>query len=204
MSGSDVLLRSLSGYVFLIPGLTLYFFILFCCIRRQTAQHIAGVFLFGFYLIVLLTWTETGAVEELTPALAAVPSADLMHGQAGILYNFVLFIPLGFFIPMLYRGMNHLAEIAISGFLLSLVIELIQMFGHGTFDLLNLILHTLGSLSGFLLYRLIFQVHGREKHRAIQSAEISGPAELSFLIVYACIIMTAIQPWLIHTAWNLG
>ena len=46
---SDILIRSISGYVFIIPVLILYFFVLKKSGRKQSVFHIIAVFVFCYY-----------------------------------------------------------------------------------------------------------------------------------------------------------
>lgn len=72
--------------------------------------------------------------------------------------NFVMFIPLGFLVPILINKSLHnirMSKIWITTFigaLLSLVIELIQLFTYyGIFDINDIVLNVLGTTGGFLL-----------------------------------------------------
>ena len=51
---SDILIRSISGYVFIIPVLILYFFVLKKSGRKQSVFHIIAVFVFCYYLFGIL------------------------------------------------------------------------------------------------------------------------------------------------------
>ena len=51
---SDILIRSISGYVFIIPVLILYFFVLKKSGRKQSVFHIIAVFVFCYYFIYFL------------------------------------------------------------------------------------------------------------------------------------------------------
>ena len=59
--------------------------------------------------------------------------------------NIVLIIPLGFFLPLLYKKYDSLGKIALVGFLVSLSIEIAQMFGTGATDINDLITNTVGA-----------------------------------------------------------
>ena len=47
---SDIIIRSISGYVFIVPILILYFLYLRKSGREQSLLHIAAVFVFCYYL----------------------------------------------------------------------------------------------------------------------------------------------------------
>ena len=71
----------------------------------------------------------------------------------GVLGNVVMFMPFGFFPPLLWRVSGRKA-VAV-GFLSSLAVELTQLFLPRWTDVDDLILNTLGAALGLLLYRLL-------------------------------------------------
>jgi len=72
--------------------------------------------------------------------------------------NIVGFIPLGLLLPLLFfRSGKGLKSIAAT-FLISLSFETIQLYtGRGVFDVDDLLLNTLGGLTGYLLYLLLLR-----------------------------------------------
>ena len=66
-----------------------------------------------------------------------------------------MFMPIGFFIPLLWKVSNR--KVIIIGFCSSLFIEICQLsLTRGT-DVDDLILNTLGTMLGLLLYRLLYK-----------------------------------------------
>jgi glycopeptide antibiotics resistance protein len=77
------------------------------------------------------------------------------YKQKNLLGNMVGFIPFGFLLPLLLPWFRNGFKILLSGFLLSLCFETAQLiFDLGVFDVDDLILNTLGCLTGFLIFRL--------------------------------------------------
>lgn len=75
--------------------------------------------------------------------------------------NIIIFIPLGFFIPLLWDITNK--KVILIGFCSSLFIELCQLFlARGT-DVDDLILNTLGVCVGLVLYRILYKWFGKMK-----------------------------------------
>lgn len=72
--------------------------------------------------------------------------------------NIELFVPLGFFLPTLFPRFRMLWSVALSGFLFSLTIELLQLLSYRVTDVDDLLMNTLGAVIGyfgfFLFYRL--------------------------------------------------
>jgi hypothetical protein len=110
--------------------------------------------------------TRTRTWKELPEAIRN--ESRLMQGDIDIIYNvddrsmllnvignFALFIPTGIVTPILYRNLASLKKVTLTGFLISLTIEIIQLpFAVRASDVDDLILNTAGCLLGYALYRL--------------------------------------------------
>lgn len=71
-----------------------------------------------------------------------------------IIGNIVLFIPLGFFLPLLWRRWQRFLSVLLAGLFFSLTIETIQLFIHRSVDIDDILLNTLGVVLGYGIYRL--------------------------------------------------
>ncbi|MGE7094489.1 VanZ family protein [Lysinibacillus sp. NPDC048646] len=66
--------------------------------------------------------------------------------------NILLFMPLGFSIPLRFK-VNKFWKVILLGFFISFLVEVIQLFTSiRSFDVDDLILNTLGAIIGFVLY----------------------------------------------------
>ncbi|MBB3151068.1 glycopeptide antibiotics resistance protein [Paenibacillus endophyticus] len=73
--------------------------------------------------------------------------------------NIILFIPFGFLLPVIAGRKLNFVQLIISSFLLSLFLELIQLFSRiGSFDVDDLLLNTLGAILGFFTLNVITKV----------------------------------------------
>ena len=79
---SDILIRSISGYVFMVPVFVLYFLWLKKLGRTQSFLHTAAVFVFGYYLFGLLTVTGIGFTSTMTfrPNISWTPFIGMITG----------------------------------------------------------------------------------------------------------------------------
>ena len=138
---SDILVRSVSGYVFIVPVLILYFLYLKKSGKRQSILHITAMFLFCYYLFGILTVTGIGYTGTMSfrPRISLIPFVDMISGPIDTMLNVVLFIPFGFFLPLLYKKYHHIKTVALTGFLFSLSVEIDQMFDWGSTDINDLI-----------------------------------------------------------------
>jgi glycopeptide antibiotics resistance protein len=77
--------------------------------------------------------------------------------------NILLFIPLGFALPVLFPGTKN-SKVVIIGFLGSLTIEIIQLiagkfigYNYRAFDVDDLLMNTLGTIIGLLVFKLLYE-----------------------------------------------
>jgi len=76
-----------------------------------------------------------------------------------ILGNFIMLLPLGIYLPLLYRGLRRAYNffiVLLICFLVSVGIELLQLAtSYRSTDIDDVILNTMGGGAGFLIYQLI-------------------------------------------------
>lgn len=81
-----------------------------------------------------------------------------------VLGNIILFIPLGFFIPLLFKKCDKLKRVILYGFIGSFSIEFLQYFtSNNITDIDDLIFNTIGAVLGFCCFRLVRCVVGKTK-----------------------------------------
>lgn len=200
---NQILIRSLSGYAFVLSGLAVYFVFLARSGRRQTAAHTAAAFVFCYYLIGILTTTGIREFHAFAPRLSLVPFVGMFRGP-DTAFNLLLFFPLGLFLPLLYRRFDRLLPVAAAGFVGSLSIELLQLFGMGTTDINDLITNTAGACLGFLVQAGLSRFLPAGWRRALRPAGASDLAELLFFSLYCLLIMVTVQPLTISRLFGLG
>ncbi|MYL65323.1 VanZ family protein [Bacillus hwajinpoensis] len=77
-----------------------------------------------------------------------------------IIGNILLFMPLGFLMPLVSKKGKSFLIIGIIGFLTSTVIELLQYFvAHRIFDIDDILLNALGALVGYGAYHFVLIIY---------------------------------------------
>lgn len=163
--------EGVENYLFILPLYIVLEVIIYSYCRRQRVTVSKG-HLFGFQMLAcLLTcmFSVTGSAgindigsygdEIIHPdKINLIPFFNWEIGDLyGFIMNIILFIPLGILLPVLfYQGTSFFKTVR-SGFLLSLLIELSQLFNMRATDIDDLITNTAGTAAGFLLYTLIFR-----------------------------------------------
>ena len=78
---------------------------------------------------------------------------DLLINLIG---NFAMFIPTGVMAPLIYKNCNSFKKVALTGFFISVAIEIIQLpFAVRASDVDDLILNTLGCVVGYGIYAMV-------------------------------------------------
>lgn len=78
-----------------------------------------------------------------------------------LLGNIIMFMPFGFFTPLLWNKKN-VKDSLMAGFFASLTVEICQLPQAGrTSDVDDLLLNTLGAFLGYLLYKLMLKIFPR-------------------------------------------
>lgn len=115
------------------------------------------------------------------------------YGSIGYRLNIILFIPLGFLIPIIWKEERKICRIALRGFMFSLIIELLQIFCGRITDIDDLIANTIGCIIGYLIFKVIFsfkkrknEENNQEKDNIIGNTPVIWMliALFSYLIIY--------------------
>ena len=131
--------------------------------RKLSANHLFGVFIFLFYLMHVYQVTGLmgffwgpiggGGYFIRTERIFLVPfssSTDIVP----YLYNILMMIPLGIFLPMLWQTFHSVKKVAFVGLFLSLIIEIGQLFTIRSTTTDDLMMNTLGAVIGYGIYKI--------------------------------------------------
>lgn len=89
---------------------------------------------------------------------------NLRIGLHNVIGNILMFVPLGMFIPFLFKKRDKFWYVFACGFLGSLFIEVNQLFlGDRATDIDDVIFNTLGTVIGYILFKFIFKFIGKIK-----------------------------------------
>jgi glycopeptide antibiotics resistance protein len=167
--------------------------------RRSNLCRELGIVLFGVYLLLvcdvtinyvqLLQWRfERGSVYNLIPfeGIADILSQGITgYAILNLAGNIVLFLPFGLFLPLLWRGWP-LARVTAVTLLLSSGIEVLQLYTSRGADVDDVLLNTVGSVLGYLLFCLFrvcaprlcaqFRIRPRETRQSAPAAKSMLPA----------------------------
>ena len=125
-----------------------------------------------------------------------VPFAYMFSDYRNSLLTVLLFVPLGFLLPVLWKRFRSLLWTGFAGFFFSLSIELLQLFTLRATDINDLMTNTAGTILGWLLGRLVLRLVP-----SIRPSWKTGEIAIVFGVTFA--VMFLAQPFLAEIIWNL-
>lgn len=166
--------------------------------HRPTKAQAFWKLVLALYLAAVYNVAGAPELPYLYPRLNInlIPFWDITNGVSAYLINsglnILLFIPLGFILPLLWKEFRSRKAMGITGFLVSLGIELAQLLNYRISDVDDLIMNTLGALLGYALLTLLSR---RKKTLLIQEAADGRKMFLSILGIVAA-VMFALRPYI--------
>ena len=127
--------------------------------------------------------------------LAAV-DAYMFSDYRNSLLNVLLFVPLGFLLPVLWKRFRSFLWTGLLGFSFSLSIELLQLLTLRATDINDLMTNTTGTILGWLLGRLVLWLFP-----SIRPSWKTGEFAIVFGVTF--VVMFLAQPFLAEFIWNL-
>ena len=124
------------------------------------------------------------------------PFAYMFSDYKNSLLNVLLFVPLGFILPVLWKQFRPIWKTTLFGLVFSLSIELLQLFTRRATDINDLMTNTAGTILGWCLGRLVL--------RLFPSIRPGWKTkELASIFLTTFIVMFFAQPFLAELIWKL-
>lgn len=146
-------------YYTLIEALSVLIFLIPSCLVQKHLQRINGkrtvlYLLFSLYLaaVYLLTGLPTVLFTTFDVHMNLVPRDIFGKELVLSLLNISMFIPLGFFLPLLWKKYRKLKNTLLFGLAATVAIEAAQLFTYRATDINDVITNFLGAFSGYLLF----------------------------------------------------
>lgn len=158
--------------------------------QRTNFIHMIWVFIFLYYVYLVLETTGIGTIWEigLYPDMKLQEEINLIPFRDGIslsmILNVVMFMPLGFLLPLLWKEYQSLVRTAIIGFCFSCGIEFCQLFNRRVSDVDDLLMNTLGAILGWLIWIVFSRItHLKYGRRNQGFGEKEGAVYLALSLV---------------------
>lgn len=156
--------------------------------RTKTALYFAfAIYLAAVYLFVGM---PTLQFMRFDVSITLMPFLPMIADFKNTILNIILFVPMGIMLPFMWKRYNTLKATAVFGVMMSLSIELLQLFTFRATDINDLIANTLGTLFGYFLFRIISYLVPSVRNFAKRKNEVT------VVILPVILVMFFVQPYL--------
>ncbi len=164
-------------FLFLLTILILYLWILYFVAKRKQNSLWQVLLQSSFFVYVFMVLTLTGyfiLFRELTyngwwqRMMMRIERRDHVNLELmeifriykltdkQILGNFVMLLPLGIYLPLLYKKISGFIPVLLVSLLVAILIEVLQLAtSYRSVDIDDVLLNTTGAVIGFILYKII-------------------------------------------------
>lgn len=171
--------------------------------RRIFSPHTGFVLLYMCTLAGIFSVTGLPTVKycRMDFSVNVVPMADILNSPMQYLLNVLMFVPVGFLLPLLWERYGDWKQVLGFGCFLTVFIEVAQVFTFRTTDIDDLMTNLLGAGLGFLLVKALGK--GLKASLPVEKGsgqmEKGGPYLLFFL---AFLLNFFVQPYWSAFLWD--
>lgn len=183
----------LAAAVFLVPLFCLYGVCL-CRDLRRTLLY----FVFACYLAAVLALVGFPNVTacRLDVSLNLIPFLDMVSDARNACLNVLLFLPFGFFLPLLWETFRSAKRTLAAGLAATLFIEAAQLFTLRTTDINDIFTNLCGTLLGYCIAKALTKGFTR---RPVSHADGRAFLPLCGVVV---LVMVFLQPFAAALLWD--
>lgn len=146
-----------------------------CKNQRVISLYNIGIILFSISIVIIFSLTGISPISGFNVdirinEIVFIPFVGIVemfqggltaHTIINVLGNIIMFLPLGFLLPLLWRNLECFKKTVMFGFGISLLIEFTQLFLTRATDIDDLILNTLGTMLGYLTFIIFKKIFPR-------------------------------------------
>ncbi len=154
-SNADIIVKTKKAY----RRIAVLLFVVYCLLLFKLLFFKATI----NFSDIVITGNENSSFDALLAASNFIPfykiyyylsgSEPYLVGALNIVGNLLLFVPMGFFLPFLFKGIKSGKQLFFLVALMSLSVEVLQLFTTtGEFDIDDVLLNTGGAMIGYGLF----------------------------------------------------
>lgn len=152
----------ISSIIFVIPAVIILRYAIF---RQRNFNQFIAVFIFALYSIAVFSVVgiPTVGTFKVDFGFNLIPLIDIVNSPLeyikNTILNIILFIPMGFLVPAIWKNYRSIKTMFFMGLALSVCIEILQIFTFRLTDIDDLITNTAGTVIGYYISkRLSFKL----------------------------------------------
>ena len=188
------LIEILISMIILLPVFGILNINRFHSTKQTLLYYVFASYLSAVYLFVGMPTLQFIRFEL---SLTLIPFLPMISDIKNTILNIILFVPLGFMLPFLWKKYNSLRPTLMFGFGMSLAIELLQILTYRSTDINDLIANTCGALLGFSFFKAVSRIIPSVSKFTRRKNEV-------FTVVLAVFtVMFFIQPYLAELYYKI-
>ena len=167
--------------------------------KKGTSLYNTGIILLSVVMVIIFSLTGVSPIsgfniEIRIDEISFIPFKGIiemfkggltLHTIINIIGNIIMFMPMGFLLPLLFSNLDSLKKTVAVGFGTSLLIEFTQLFLLRATDIDDLILNTLGTMLGYL----VFLTFKKLLSRLTEKFSIESIGMENKLMLWSCILV---------------
>nr|UWI48477.1 VanZ family protein [Clostridioides difficile] len=126
--------------------------------KRDLTTHLIWVYIFLFYIYLALSKAGIGSIWDIgrydeiirLNEINLIPFSS--SGALTYILNIIMFMPLGFLLPLIWERFRNFISILWTGLGFSLAIEICQLFNRRATDIDDLMMNTIGAILGYFIW----------------------------------------------------
>lgn len=141
-------------------------------VKSNRVHHIIWVYIFILYCYTAVqdvagigTIWDMLSYDGISGGINFIPFQS--EGVTTYILNIIMFMPLGFLLPLIWAEYRSFLKTAIVGLFFSLAIEICQLFNLRHTDVDDLLMNTLGAMLGYVIWYLFHKVIKQAGEKAI-------------------------------------
>ena len=146
-------------------------------LQAHKIHHFAWVYILLVYLYLVYSITgfgtlwDIGSHEYLISVNKIILIPFQSEGLMTYVSNILLFVPLGFLLPLIWWEMRNLKHVCITGAALSLSIEISQLLNNRYSDIDDLLMNIVGAMIGYGLWMVSYKIFEKTNEKAVSMNE---------------------------------
>ena len=147
--------------------------------KTYLIPHLIWVYIFLIYIYLAFSVAGIGSVWDIGQygGIIRIEEINLIpfnsEGIRTYILNIIMFMPLGFLLPLIWEKFRNFVKVFYTGLGFSLAIEICQLFNHRATDIDDLMMNSLGAVLGYFIWVCVSNLFNSisEKYAFISKSE---------------------------------
>ena len=178
------LIDKLAASIVAFPLIALFLFI---TDKERFLRKWIKVLLFAVYMnaMLIIVGIPNVAYIRWDPTINWIPFHDFSSSNIlGMVLNIIMLIPFGVFLPVYFAKFRKLLPTVLAGVIMSLTMEVLQLFTFRATDVDDLIMNTLGTLLGYFIGALIVRRADKKEKECRDIVKLAAMVTISIMVVF--------------------